>query len=76
VRESAYHPKCQFATVNYCIAKGSFDHLVGNREHRRGHLDAERSRRLKVEGELEFGSLQHRKVGGLFALKSFDAQYS
>lgn len=31
------------------------DHLVGDGEHRWGHLDAERSRSLKVYGELEFG---------------------
>ena len=33
------------------------------------HLDTERSRRLKVDDELEFGRLQHRQVGGLRAFE-------
>ena len=31
------------------------DHLVGDGEHPRRHLDAERLRRLTVDDELEFG---------------------
>jgi hypothetical protein len=46
-----------------------FDNLIGDREHPWRHLDAERSRRLKVDDELEFGRLQHRQVGGLLALE-------
>ena len=34
-----------------------FDHLVGEREQPRGHLDAKRSRRLKVDDELELAAL-------------------
>ena len=32
-----------------------FDHLIGDGEQPLRHLDAERSRRLKVDDELEFG---------------------
>jgi hypothetical protein len=28
-----HHPERHFSTVNYCIAKGSFDHLVGEQLH-------------------------------------------
>src|SRR6202011_2863439 len=54
-----------------CTAANStlLDHLVGDGEHPWRHLDAERSRRLKVDDELEFGRLQHRQVGGLGALE-------
>ena len=45
------------------------DHLVGDGEHCWWHLDAELSRRLQVDGELEFGRLQHRQVGWLGALE-------
>jgi len=34
-------PKRHFATANYCIAKGLLDHLVGEREQRRRHCQAE-----------------------------------
>src|SRR5580704_2833251 len=46
-----------------------FDHIVGDGEHPWRHLDAERSRRLQVDDELEFGRLQHRQVRGLGALE-------
>ena len=52
---SAFDPKRTFATVNYCIAKGLFDHLVGDGEHVLRHFDAKRSRRLQVDDKLEFG---------------------
>src|SRR5262249_40833526 len=44
-------------------------HLVGNGKHPWWHLDAERSRRMKVDDELEPGQLQHRQVGGLGAFE-------
>ena len=46
-----------------------FDHLVGDGEHPWRHLDAEGSRRMKVDDELELGQLQHRQLGGLGALE-------
>ncbi len=52
---AANDPKRTFATVNYCIAKGLFDHLVGDGEHVLRHFDAKRSRRLQVDDKLEFG---------------------
>src|SRR6266704_4556239 len=39
------------------IGRTLFDHLVGKREQPRGHLDAKRSRRLKVDDELELAAL-------------------
>jgi hypothetical protein len=48
-------PQRHFATVNCRIAKGLFNHLVGDGENGRRHLDADRSRRLQVDDELEFG---------------------
>src|SRR5262249_36350761 len=47
----------------------SLDHLVGEQLQRVGHLDAEQSRRLQVDDELELGRLQDRQVCGLCALK-------
>jgi hypothetical protein len=41
-----------------------FDHLVRDGQQPRRDLDAERSRRLKVDDELEFGQLQRRQIGG------------
>src|SRR5262249_21972808 len=46
-----------------------FDHLVGEQLQRVGHLDAEQSRRLRVDDELEFARLQDRQVGGLRAFE-------
>jgi hypothetical protein len=48
----------------------SFNHLVGDGKHRWRHLDAERSRRVKVDNELEFGRLRDREVGGLRAFEN------
>ena len=45
------------------------DHLVGNGKYGWRHLDAECSRRMKVDDELEFGRLQHRQVSGLGAFE-------
>jgi hypothetical protein len=52
---SAFDPKRHFATVNCRIAKGSFNHVVGEGKHVGSHLDAERSRRVQVDDEREFG---------------------
>jgi hypothetical protein len=46
-----------------------FDHLVGNREQGRRHLEAQRLGGLEMEHELEFGGLNHWKIGGLGALE-------
>jgi hypothetical protein len=54
---SAPDPSRHFATVNCRISKGSFDRLVSDGEHRWRHLDAERSRRLKVGDKLELAAL-------------------
>jgi hypothetical protein len=64
-------PYRRFATANCRTAKGLFDHLVGDGEHVGPDLDAERSRRLQVDGELKFSRLLHRQVGGLRAFEDF-----
>jgi hypothetical protein len=46
-----------------------FDDLVGEQLDRVGHLDAECSRRLQVDDELEFGRLHNRQVRRLGALE-------
>jgi hypothetical protein len=50
-----------------------FDHLVGDGGHPRWDLDAERSSRLKVDDELEFGRLQHCGLGPLEDAAGIDA---
>jgi hypothetical protein len=46
-----------------------FDHLVGKRQQPVRHLDAERSRRLEVDHQLELGRLRDRQIGGLGAFE-------
>src|SRR5262249_3105758 len=46
-----------------------FDYFVGEQLDRVRHLDAEQSRRLRVDYELEFCRLQDRQVGGLRAFE-------
>ena len=57
-------PACAGMTTEF-----SLDHLVGEQLHRVGHVEAEYSRRLQVEGKFEFRRLQHRQVGGLGPLE-------
>jgi hypothetical protein len=52
---SPFDPKRHFATVNCRIAKGSFNHVVGDGKHVGSHLDAERSPRVQVDDKREFG---------------------
>jgi hypothetical protein len=47
-----------------------FDHLVGKRELRRRHGEAERLGGLEVEYELKFGGLHDRQIGRLLALEN------
>src|SRR6516164_3390753 len=47
----------------------SFDHLVGAREQRRRHLDAERPGGLQIDDKLEFDGGLNGKVARLFALQ-------
>ena len=46
-----------------------FDHLVGAREQRRRHVEAERLGGLEVDHELELDRLHDRQVGRLFAFQ-------
>src|SRR5262249_51225558 len=53
-----------------CTRAGcSFDHLIGNREQRRRHGEAEYSGSFGVDDQLVPRRLHHRKVGGLCALE-------
>ena len=47
-----------------------FDHLVGAREQRRGHFEAERLGSLEIDDQLDFRGLHDRQVGGLFTLEN------
>jgi hypothetical protein len=47
-----------------------FDHLVRERKQIVGNFDAERLGRLEIDHGLEFGRLQHRKVGGFRAFEN------
>ena len=57
-----------FATVSGLVAQRpvqaspSFDHLVREREQRRRHLEAERSSRSDIDGQLEFGWCLCRQI--------------
>src|ERR1700738_2839403 len=47
----------------------SFDDLVGKREQRRWHIEAEHARGLEIDYELEFRRLHDRQIGRLLALE-------
>jgi len=63
-RESVVRdPFRHFTTVNYCTAKGLFDHLVGARKEFTWHTEAERIRSFDVDPQLDPRGLFHRQVG-------------
>ena len=49
----------------------SLDHLVGSREQCRRNFEAQRLTGRKIDDEIEFGRLLHRKISGLSAPKYF-----
>ena len=63
-------PQRHFGAVNYRTAKGSLDHLVGAREERSRHIDAERLGGDQVHDETELGWLLDRNVGRFLAAKN------
>jgi hypothetical protein len=46
------------------------DHLVGDGEHARRNVQAERLGSLEIDDQLKFGRLQDRQVGGLLTLEN------
>jgi hypothetical protein len=52
----------------------SLDHLVSAKEDRSWHRNADRSRGLEIDDELEFGDLLDRQVGGLGAAQDFGGE--
>jgi len=64
-REVRFVPKADVSTRS----KQLLDYFVSEQLQRVGYLNAERSGRLQVDDEFEFGRLHHRKVGGLRALE-------
>jgi hypothetical protein len=55
----------QFATINYRIVKGSFDHIVGAGEDRQRNGKPERNGGLEVDYYLVPGRRLHREVARL-----------
>ena len=51
------------------LAPLSFDHLVGARKQRWGHLNTERLGGLEIDDQLEFGRPLDRKSAGLAPLR-------
>src|SRR5215510_4879292 len=47
----------------------SFDYLVGAREQRRWHFEAESLRRFEIDRQVVLGRCLHRQVGRLLALE-------
>jgi hypothetical protein len=47
-----------------------FDYLIGEREQRRGNLEAERLGGLEVDNEFELCRLQDRQIGGFRSLEN------
>jgi hypothetical protein len=47
-----------------------FDHVVGTRQQRLRHGEAERLRGLLVDVQLDFSGLLHWQVGGLVTLEN------
>ena len=52
-------------------APGLFDHLIGQREQLRRHVEAKRLCGFEIDDELEFRGLLNRKVGRLCAFQYF-----
>src|SRR5712691_3077986 len=61
---------CQFRTHAPQQTAWLFDDLVGEREQRRRHGEAERLGRVGVDHQVELGGLHDRQVSGLLALEN------
>ena len=62
-------PKRHFATINYRIAKGSFDYVGGGGEQRPGYGEAQRLGGFEIDEKLGLGRRMHGKVSDLLALE-------
>jgi hypothetical protein len=54
----------------FCVARFSFDHLIGGGGQRFRDGKAERLGGLQVDDQLDLHGLLHRQIGGLFALEN------
>jgi hypothetical protein len=66
-----FDPYRRFATVKYRIAKGSLDHVIGAREQRRRHVEAERLGCLEIDDKFELGGKLDRQVAGRGTFEDF-----
>jgi hypothetical protein len=71
VRAAESGPKRRFATTNYRIAKGLFDHLVGGYLQSLRHSEAKRFGGFEIDDEIELDRLDDGKVSRLFAFQNF-----
>ena len=66
---SANDPKQTFATVNYCIAKGSLDHFVGAGTHTLRNGKVEPFGGLEIEHQFVLGRRLYWKISRPLALE-------
>jgi hypothetical protein len=63
-------PLCAISGLLHRNKELLFQHLVGNSEERRRHIQSERLGCFEVDDQLVFGGRLNREVGRLFALEN------